>query len=300
MQLRQADAADRFGQALEVGFEQRADIGADGGGRGALELADLGQDVGGQEHLHVGQGGAQQLAHALLVRGVEEREQEADGDRLRARGPDLFDQRGDFAFVERGDHVALRIHPLGDLEAAFARDDDRGGVLLEVVEVDAHRAAQLQHVAVAAGPDEGAVGALLLEQGVGDDGGRVAEQRHGVGADPLPLEPLGEAGQHAFREIQRGRGHLGDADASGLFLDHRDVREGAADVHSDAPGHVCLLVLVMGQPARAMARGASPASPRSESGPTSFSTSGITSAPKRSREAAAMRIGMSPNWKKQL
>ena len=104
-----------------------------------------------------------------------------------------------------------------------------------------------------------------------------------------------------FREIQRSRRHLGDADPSRLFLDHRDVREGAADVHSDAPGHWSVsLFLLWGQTARAMARGTSPASPSAESGPTSFSTSGITSAPKRSSEAAAIRIGMSPNWKKQL
>ena len=155
VQARQAEAGDRILQPAQVGGEQRADHGADRGGAGALELADLGQHLGGEEHPHIGQCGAQGGAKAAFVAVVEEGEQQADGDRFHPGLADRGDQGGKLIVGKRGDDRALGVDPLGDLEAVAARDQHRGRVLQQVVEIGARRAAQFQDVAEAARGHEG-------------------------------------------------------------------------------------------------------------------------------------------------
>jgi len=100
------------------------------------------------------------------VRGVEEAEQERDRDGLHARRLSVRDQRGDLLFGERRDDGAIRADPLGQLEAAPARDQGRRRVLEQVIEIGPRRAPQLQHVAEAAGRDQRGARAFFLEDGV--------------------------------------------------------------------------------------------------------------------------------------
>ena len=101
-------------QPLEVGGEDRPDVGADGGRARALELADLREDLARQEHREAGERRPQPFADPLLVRVVEEREHEADGDRVHTpEPPDRADERIDLRVVEGGDDLALGVDPLG-------------------------------------------------------------------------------------------------------------------------------------------------------------------------------------------
>ena len=96
-------------QPVEIGPQQRPDIGADGGGAGAFELADFRQHLAGQIHGHIGQRGTQRGADAALMRVVEKGEQQRNGDGLQAGGTDGLDQRRQFVFRQRRDDGALGI-----------------------------------------------------------------------------------------------------------------------------------------------------------------------------------------------
>ena len=160
-------------QALQIRREDRADVGAHGRGAGALVLLDLGQHLAGEVDRDAGQGGAQASAQPALVVGIEEAEEQRDGDGLDARRLQFSDQSVDLQFGERRDDGAVGADTLGDLEAAPARDERGRRILEQVVEVGAGGAPELQNVAEAAGGDERRAGALLLQDGVGDDGGGV-------------------------------------------------------------------------------------------------------------------------------
>ena len=65
----------------------------------------------------------EQLADAQLVRRVDDRPEQADGDRLGARAPRaLAIASSDALLVERQEDVALRVDALADLEGQVARD----------------------------------------------------------------------------------------------------------------------------------------------------------------------------------
>ena len=225
-------------QPLEVGGEHRSDVGADGGRAGALELADLGQDLARQEHRDAGERGPQPLADPLLVHVVEEREHEADRDRLHAvEAPDRAGERIDLGFVEGGDDRSLRIDPLVDLEPLPSRDEHRGRVLEKVVEVRTGGAPELEHVAEPAGRDEGDVGALRFQQGVGDDGGGVGEEGDRLRRDAVLVHCGVGAVDDRRPEVARGRRHLGDPRPPARLVEHRDIRERPADVDPDPPAH---------------------------------------------------------------
>ena len=107
----------------------------------------------------------------MLVRRVAEREQEADGDRLRI---DVAERRE----VERGDD-ALRPHPFADGVALLERDERLGVVDVEPVEVRPVLASQVQQVLEALGGDERRARSRPLEQ-------RVRRDRRAVG-EPLDI-----------------------------------------------------------------------------------------------------------------
>ena len=80
-----AGAAQLGDQPLQVTLHHRPDVAVDDGGAGALVLARFGQQLAGQGDVHGGQGGAERLAYALLVRGVGVGVQQADRDGRDAR-----------------------------------------------------------------------------------------------------------------------------------------------------------------------------------------------------------------------
>ena len=155
--------------------------------------------------------------------------------------PQLRDQTVDLTFVERRDDSSISADALGDLEPMPAWDQRGGSVLEQIVEIGPCRAPQLQHVPEAARGDECSAGALLLEDRVGNDRGRMRQQPDVGSGDAVALHSVIERRQHALGQVARRGRHLGDADGSARIVDQRHVRERAADVDTYPPGHCCFV-----------------------------------------------------------
>ena len=124
VERRQALAARRLLQARQVGGEDRADVGAHRRRAGALELLDLRQHLAGEIDRHARQRGAQARAEPALVLGVEEAEQQRDGDAPRRARPSVPRSAPSISRLgQRRDDGAVGADALGDLEAAAARDE---------------------------------------------------------------------------------------------------------------------------------------------------------------------------------
>jgi hypothetical protein len=225
-------------QPFEIAGQQRPDIGTHGGCARALEFADLGEDLRGQIDTDPRKLLPQALTDAALVSIVEKREQKRYRDGLQAGLADRGDHGVDIALFERGHDLPLRVDPLSDLEAPAARHQYRRRLLKQIVEVGARRAAQLQHVAKAAGRNEPRPRPFLLEQRIGDDGRRVRQERNLGGIDRIAFKPLAQPVDHPLRNVPRSARDFDDADAAGFFLDQRDIGECPADIHSDPPHHL--------------------------------------------------------------
>ena len=172
---RHAGLLGLLGQVREVRGEPRSQVGV-GGGRGEpLVLPELRQHLAAEGDVQVGQRLAQRFADPLFVLGVHEREEQAHGDGLDLRLFDGGDGLSSGSSSSRGEHLAVRSHPLLDGEAQPARDEGRRAVLGQVVEGGAVLAGYLQHVPEALGGDEGRAGAAALQQGVGRHGHPVGE-----------------------------------------------------------------------------------------------------------------------------
>ena len=174
--LHDAEAAteDRF-QLGEVAGHDGADVGVDDHGAGALVLAELGQDFrGDRDEWAVGQF-SEALGQGLLVDGVEEGEEEGDGDAI------------DFGFLEERqqgvygfgrevfEDCAGVVDALREAEAELPRGQGRGPFHGQVVEVGAVLASDFEHILEAESGDQGGASALALQEGVGGDGAAVDE-----------------------------------------------------------------------------------------------------------------------------
>ena len=84
--------------------------------------------------------------------------------------------------------------------------------------------------------EHGGDGALLLEHGIGGDGGAVDEALDGRGGRARLREHAAHGDGHALEEILGRGGDLGQDEAA-LPVEGHDVGEGAADVDADL--HVC-------------------------------------------------------------
>src|SRR5439155_3582051 len=73
-------AADHTREGLQVGSDERLDVRIEGGRRGTFELAEFREYFVAHRRREVAQG----AGHRPLVRRMEEREEERDGDGLRS------------------------------------------------------------------------------------------------------------------------------------------------------------------------------------------------------------------------
>ena len=221
-------------EAVEVAVGQRLDVGVGDGGGGAFELADLGGDLARDRHDHAREPLLEPGAHGVLVLRVGEGVHEHDGARLDALRGELGDERLEAGGVERGEHLAAGVHPLGGLEASVARDQGVGEADLEVVDVVAHLAAQLEDVAEAARGDERGGGALPLEQRVRDERGGVDRGLDVAAVGARGVQQVSPPLHHRARGgLGRGQ-HLVGADGARLGVDEDEVGERAADVETEA------------------------------------------------------------------
>ncbi len=189
-------------------------------------------------------GGAGDLGQPHLVRREAVAVHQDDGDGANAAG----DHRGEGGkrggLVERAQHLAVRRHPLVDLDDAGVErlgQDDR-----QVEQPRPRLMADPQRVAVPAGDCQADRLAGPLEQGVGRHRRAHADRGDGLAAGQPPDALAGGVGVE-----RRLRQQFGGADAAvGGVGD--DVGKGAAAVDGEAPGH-----LVPHRPARRL-----PTSPR--------------------------------------
>jgi hypothetical protein len=106
----------------------------------------------------------------------------------------------------------------------------------EVVELGHAQGADFQHIAEALGGDQPDAGALVLEDGVGRDGGAVADFLDGAAGEAGLAKNFAEA-------VDDGLGVVADAGGDLLGVDgavrpeQHDVGEGAADIDTDAVGN---------------------------------------------------------------
>ena len=94
-------------EPADVARDLRPDVGVEADGREALVLPVLRQHLGRDREERLGELLAHDLGHALLVRRVEEREEEADRDRLDAGLLQLADALARPLLVERHEHGAV-------------------------------------------------------------------------------------------------------------------------------------------------------------------------------------------------
>src|SRR4051794_2153875 len=92
------------GEGVQVVFDGGAEGGVDGGGAGAFVLAEFGEEVGAEGDGEAGR--AAEVAEAVFVGGVDEAEEEADGDVVQVAVADLLDDFLRGGFVEGFDDLA--------------------------------------------------------------------------------------------------------------------------------------------------------------------------------------------------
>ena len=122
----------------------------------------------------------------------------------------------------------------GHAQPPLARNDRHGLVLKQVVHVGAEVAPDLENVAKTLRRQQGRVAELALEHRVGDEGGAVHEQGHVACVDARKLDSAFDRGDERTGGVAAAARHLGDGDLAGLLVQHRDVGEGAADVHPES------------------------------------------------------------------
>ena len=170
---RDADRAQAGFEVLQVAAHGGQQIGVHHRGAGALVFLALGQHRIGRRHQQLGEALAQDRLDALLVRGIAVAVDQADGDRLDARGHELLAGRNHARLVQRLDHAAVGRDALDDLQPMPARHQGLGLVPGEIEHVGHADAPDLQHVAEAARGDQPGPGAGALQDGVGADRGAV-------------------------------------------------------------------------------------------------------------------------------
>jgi hypothetical protein len=125
---------------------------------------------------------------------------------------------------------------LGHLVPERARHEHERLVGLQIVEVRAALAADLEEVAEPLGRDETRRDAAVLDQGVGGHGRAVAEvadRRRRV--TRRFAQPFDHAEYDRARRVVRRARHLPDTNVAARLIDEADVRERATRIDPDAP-----------------------------------------------------------------
>ena len=168
----------RAGERAQVARRDRPEVGVGGGRRRALVLPELGRDLVRGDDVDAGMAPPQLRRDRLLVRRIAEREQQADGDRLRVA------EVGKRVELERLE-LALRPEPAAHAVAALERHERLGMLGAEAVEMGARLPAQVEEVLEARVADVRGARAAPLEERVRGDGRPVREARRA----PRPRRP---------------------------------------------------------------------------------------------------------------
>ena len=238
-QHRAAEALAR--QPLLEFVEVRSDHGHGGGvarrGDHPRVLADLRRDVGRDTDRHA-QLACEMVGDLALVRCVHVGVEQADTDGLDVHRAELLgDRRRSCSGRRLDEDLAERVGSFVDLDGALTRNRRRRELDLQVVHVVAMLVADQQRVAESRRGDESGSPGLALDQGVGDQRGRVHDRcGHIGGLHAGACAAAADAGAHTVeRDCARRGERLVDDDIAARCVDEHDVGERSADVDGEAP-----------------------------------------------------------------
>src|SRR5262249_39573442 len=129
----EAGAQEFAVELRKVAPDEGLEIGVRAGGGEALGFAHLRRDLAGQRHCDLRPPARHRVAAAALVIGFGEAVQRPDRHGLDLLGGERLDRPGDARFVERDQHLAVRIDPLADRQAQPARNERRRQIDIDVV-----------------------------------------------------------------------------------------------------------------------------------------------------------------------
>ena len=204
-------------------------------GRGPLVLSDLGQDLGRGGHGDIGERRLHERGDLTLVGRVLVRMEEADGDRFHAGLAEAVDHLGHPGGVDGTDDRPGLVGALGDGEPEPPPDEGLRHPHLEVVEVVAALAPDLEDVLEPLRGEERGPRAGALDHRVGDERGAVQGMPHPVGGRAGGGEELPHAVEDAAQGIA-GRGEDLAELHPAARVEQGEVGEGAADVDAEAIG----------------------------------------------------------------
>ena len=217
-------------QIVHVRRRQRHDSGAECRRRRPFVLAGLGIDP--VRERDVGDPCAQALAQRLLVGRVGVGMEQRHGNRLRTTRCDARDRVFDRRRVQRDQDPAVVVEPLGHLEAAFGGHLGRElGRQVEPVEVAPVLAPDRERVRKAARGDQGDIGMVALDDGIGDDGRAVDQIVH---VRPCEIDRA-ECCHQSDDAIVGAGGNLRGSHLATRPVHGDHVRKRTADIDTDLP-----------------------------------------------------------------
>jgi hypothetical protein len=228
-----AEPCQLSGHHREVLLGERLDVGVDGGGGRALVLADLRRHLVGGRRRDFGMALGDEPDRLDLVAGIGVGVQEDDGDRRDTAPPEPAEPDGELNRVERLPHAAVGLRPLVDLEAEVARDEGLGLGDVQIIELELALPPDLEGVREPGRRDQSRAGARALDEGIGEERGRVHDPRHARRIDACCLEQGDDAGPDGTGGIVVGGEDLLAPLASGVVVVDHDVGERAADVDAE-------------------------------------------------------------------
>src|SRR4051794_4062860 len=228
--------ADAIGEFAEIPLHHRLQIGVEHRGGEPLVFAEFRLHLGRDREIHVRIGGAKRIADHRLVRGIEKREKKAHRAGVRLRRADLLHQRVERTGLERAYRAAVGRDALGRLEAKLARHQRGRIVRLQVEHLGTNLPPDLDQVAETFGDHQRDLAAAALDQRVRRNRGAVREPRDRAEIDAVPGQ-LAQARDDGLRRIGGRGGDLVQDDAVVCVVERKEVREGAADIDTDHPGH---------------------------------------------------------------
>ena len=201
-----AGAQELAGELHKIAPDQRLEIGVRAGGGEALVFAHLRRDVAGQRHCDLRQPARNRIADPALVIRIGEAVQQPDRHGLDLLGSERLDRTGDAGFVERNQHLTLRIDPLADGQAQPAGNEGRRQIDVDVVLLEAVFVADLDHVAEPFGGEKRGSGALALDERIGGERRPMDDHADLAGLDAGLGRDRAQSGEHAvFRRVRRGQ-----------------------------------------------------------------------------------------------
>ena len=234
----EAGGLERVGELRQIVRDLGPDERVQRGRREPLVFAKLRQHLRAQRDVHPRIFLLDDPLHDLFVRGIEEREQEADRDGLDAVLLELSDRAPDFVLVDRMQHFAVRRdQALLDRQAMTPLDHRiflPGNVLRDAEIQRPLVATDMDDVAEALGGHHAGLDPGVLQHEVGRDRRAVKQVVDRIERRPRLGTKMGHAVHHADGRVRRRRRRLVDRDAAFDFIDKDEIREGPTDIDADS------------------------------------------------------------------